>query len=256
MVEKRYYRAEEQFWINNISKYYCDNRCIDNVFKSVKKDFNIIIKSIVQLKKVKEYDKKIDKWRSITEDFGEIVSSWYFENNYDVIFLKLRWIEHPLKTSQGVDLVGLNKNSFKIYYGEAKLRNSNDKNQIKSKLNELAEQITYRRLDKIINDPLSSFGSFKWISQIIKKLIIEGKLSKDYEVINKILDDKEYIRCGVILRPDNKDNLDFQEQENKLKDEHSKLAKKRQWNKVIFVDFTFDNLKLEIESFIQNLESG
>ncbi len=267
------YIGEKGFYANKLmSYYYSKKNDLNGKIEQLKIDHDISdIKSLSSLTKVHSI-KNIDTefWNDVTGDFGEACLAWRLEEGIlkdDIFWATVRFVGSPLKGSKGVDLMGIQKSNMKICFGESKFRNSIKKGDIKNKVQELSEQLFDSKLDKILTGEhggfsYDSYQSLQWLKDHLMDLMDKRELPFDGKTIDKLFNTKGYSKFGSVIRP--KNDLPMKElfdQAFELIDQNCKELKKcsktcdpncKERNPITLIDFQFECLMLEIESFLRS----
>ena len=250
--------CKKGIWVEKISSFYTKNRNppIKDVFSEAEKDFDITIKRIVESIELDKIDKKSKEWKDLTGDFGEIITCFFLSEK--IVFMYLRWSLSPLKTGQGIDIIGLDKDEKKIIVGESKYRNSIKESDIKATAKMLSKQLKVDKIEKIIDKPYNTFQSTVWIKTVLKQEIEKGNLKFDTTLIDEIVDCKDYVRYGSIVRPKSDFSFDFKDAKKFFDDELKEMteSKKDKWKDIILIDIDLEDSNLELKSFLETLRNG
>lgn len=256
MVKTESERFSEGVWVKKVSSFYANSQipAINNVFKKAEEDFEITIKRLKKQNRLDELKKDKDYWRGFTGDFGEVMTCWHLKDK--VMFVRLMWAERPLNPAKGIDIIGLTLKDHKLCFAESKFRNSNKKEDIEKTSLELSDQLLIKRFEEKLNNPHYRFQSSQWIKNQLKAKIKEKKLNIDEKILEEIINTKECIRFGSVVRPNNNLSINFKEAIDNINTKDSEETTSTKWNEVVLIDLLLDDINLELESFFETIENA
>lgn len=253
---------DEKIWKESVVPFFTQKRGVPDIDQAFK-DFNLTDAEIEKLK-LKIKAKREQKGTKILSSFGEISASFFLENNEKLFLIGLRWPKDMFEIQTGLDIVGVNPKNFDVIYAEVKASETKNPGSIRNQKRDLTKDLKDKRIDSYFLETTREPATKLWLIDLLKKLMLDGKIKGDKETIEAIITSKQkYIRYGFLIHSLIDRNFRFGTEFKKLdahckeqhQDEHTcnfqckKTCSKR--NPVHFVDLKIADITKRIDQIIE-----
>jgi hypothetical protein len=253
---------DEKTWKESVVPFFAQKRGVPDLDQAFK-DFNLTEREIENLK-LRIKAKREQKGTKILSSFGEISASFFLENNEKLFLIGLRWPREMFEIPTGLDIVGVNPKNFDVIYAEVKASETKNPGSIRNQKTKLTNDLKDKRIDSYFLENTREPATKLWIVDLLKKLMLEGKIKGDKETIESIITSKQkYIRYGFLIHSLVDRNFRFGTEFKKLdvhckeqhKDEHRCDFQCKntcsQRNPVQFVDLKIEDITKRIDHIIE-----